>query len=117
MSKIMLAEDDATMLSLLETLLGLEGFQTVKLKPTDDVLEAIRANTPDVVLMDIHLDQGSGLDFLRQMRASEDLKHTPVIMSSGMSLANECRAAGANDFLMKPYMPNDLIELIRKNHP
>jgi DNA-binding response OmpR family regulator len=117
MSKIMLAEDDATMLSLLQTLLQLEGFETVSLKATDDVLDTIRRESPDAVLMDIHLEQGSGLDFLQKIRASEDIKKTVVVMSSGMNLATECRAAGANDFLMKPYMPDDLIRMLKMNIP
>ncbi len=117
MPKILLAEDDHTMLSLLQTLLRLEGFETVPLSPTADVLETVRTVKPDAVLMDIHLVQGSGLDFLREMRKTEDLKDTVVVMSSGMNLGPECRSAGANDFLLKPYMPDDLIKMIRRNLP
>lgn len=113
MPKIMLAEDDPTMLRLLNTLLGLEGFETVSLKPEEDVLDAVARELPDALLLDVHLPQGSGLDFLRQMRADSRFDGLVVLMASGMSLKDECLAAGANDFLLKPFMPDTLISAIR----
>ncbi len=115
MPKIMLAEDDATMLSLLKTLLGMEGFQTVALHESDDLAEAIQRENPDVILMDIHMPQGNGLDMLRDLRTHPELKNTVVIMSSGMNLEAESMQAGANAFILKPYMPDTLINTIRKH--
>lgn len=111
-NKIMLAEDDPTMLSLLRTLLRLEGFDTVTLSEQEDVIEAIRRETPNVILMDVHLTQGNGLEFLRSIRAEPIIKDVFIIMQSGMNLMDECKAAGADFFLLKPYMPNSLIEAI-----
>ncbi|MEI7845867.1 MAG: response regulator [Chloroflexota bacterium] len=113
MPKIMLAEDDATMLSLLKTLLRIEGFDTVTLSEQEDVLEAIRREAPKVILLDVHLTQGNGLEFLRSIRAEPTLSNIFVIMQSGMNLMDECKAAGANLFLLKPYMPNSLIDAIK----
>jgi DNA-binding response OmpR family regulator len=110
----MLAEDDPTMLGLLKTLLKIEGFQIAVLDTREDVLGAFRREKPDVVLLDIHLIQGNGIEFMKAVRADAELKTMKVIMSSGMNLAGECLAAGANIFLLKPYMPDDLIRAIRK---
>ena len=113
MPKIMLAEDDPTMLNLLKTLMRLEGFDAVTLAQNDQVLDAVLRENPDVLLLDVHLPQGNGLDFLRQMRAEPRLKELMVLMASGMSLKTECMEAGANAFLLKPFMPDTLIETIR----
>jgi len=113
MPKIMLAEDDATMLSLLKTLLKLEGFETVTLSEQESVIDAIHREKPKVILLDVHLTQGNGLDFLRQIRSDFELRNVFVIMQSGMNLATECKNAGANEFLLKPYMPNTLIDAIK----
>ncbi|HAE59633.1 MAG TPA: hypothetical protein DCG54_09055 [Anaerolineae bacterium] len=113
MPKIMLAEDDLTMLRLLKTLMQLEGFESVGLDYNEDVLEAVHREAPDVLLLDVHLTQGNGLDFLRQMRADPRFDGLIVLMASGMSLKDECLAAGANEFLLKPFMPDTLISAIR----
>jgi CheY-like chemotaxis protein len=48
------------------------------------------------------------------MRKQDDLKEMVVIMSSGMNMEYECKDAGANAFLLKPFMPDDLIAIIRR---
>jgi DNA-binding response OmpR family regulator len=113
MPKIMLAEDDLTMLRLLKTLMQLEGFESVGLDDHENVLDAVYRESPDVLLLDVHLTQGNGLDFLRQMRADPRFDGLIVLMASGMSLKDECLAAGANEFLLKPFMPDTLINAIR----
>jgi DNA-binding response OmpR family regulator len=115
MTKVMLAEDDASMMYLLKTLLTLEGFEVVTLDIVEDVIGAARSLKPEVLLMDVHLAGKNGVDVLVEMRKQEDLKDLIVIMSSGMNLEYECRDAGANAFLLKPFMPDDLISVIRRN--
>src|SRR5688500_17779880 len=57
MGKVMLAEDDSTMLSLLRTLLTMEGFEAATLGERVDVLEALHRETPDIILLDVNLPQ------------------------------------------------------------
>lgn len=109
MPTIMLAEDDLTMISLLKTLLGMEGYRVLALDVDDDVYEAVRRERPDLLLMDVHLPHVSGMEVLDRLRADESVKDTSVIMTSGMNLEAECLAHGANDFLLKPYMPDTLL--------
>ncbi len=113
MPKVLLAEDDPTMRSLLRTLLKMEGFETALLGDQDNLLDVIYREHPDVVLLDVHLAQGNGVDLLREIRLDHRLDQVLVIMQSGMNLAEECQAAGANEFLLKPYMPDTLINAIK----
>ncbi len=114
--KVMLAEDDANMRSMLKILLELENFK-VSIAPEreseDSILGVMQSIAPDVVLMDVHLNKIDGVHLLRRMRSDSQLSNTRVIMSSGMDMRQECLQAGANAFLMKPYMPDELITLIR----
>jgi two-component system, NtrC family, response regulator AtoC len=112
--KILLAEDDMTMISLLKTLLKMEGFEVVTLDPEADVLAVIRSEKPDVLLLDVHLGKQNGLDILQKIRSTEDVKRTRVVMSSGANVKEECMSAGAFGFLMKPYMPDDLTTLLKQ---
>ena len=90
MPKVMLAEDDATMLSLLKTLLSLEGFEVVNVDfDSEGVMEALRREMPDVLLLDVHLPNQNGIEVLREIRQDSALKETHVIMASGMNLQAE----------------------------
>ena len=116
MHKLMLIEDDDTMRSLLQTLLEFEGFLVLQLDGgtnLDDILDRLRHDRPDLILLDVHLRNLSGFDLVTQLRQDEELKQTRVLMSSGMELSVQCRQAGADGFILKPFMPEDLIAKIR----
>ena len=114
MLKVLLADDDYTMVALLKTLLGMEGYQVATLldKP-GDILENIRSAKPDILLIDIFLGDRNGVDIVRQIRQTPDLNNIRIIMASGIDKTEECLAAGANEFLLKPYMPNELFAKLR----
>lgn len=111
--KILLAEDDLTMVALLKTLLKMEGYEVTALQPDDDIVSAVRAEKPDVLLMDVNLTHQSGLDILEDLRKDAETSDVRVVMSSGASVRDECMHRGANGFLAKPYMPEDLINTLR----
>ena len=111
----MLAEDDQTMVTLLETLLGMEGYQVVSLGAYDDVFESVRRDRPDVLLLDVHLPHANGLDVLAQIRSHAETKDLRVVMTSGLNVEDECIDSGANGFLLKPYMPDDLLNILKRS--
>ncbi len=114
MPKILLAEDDFTMVSLLKTLLKMEGYEVIALSADEDVIQAVHKVTPDILLMDVHLFSQSGLDILDELRKDPATSSIRIVMSSGASVKEECLHRGANGFLMKPYMPDDLFKLLRE---
>jgi two-component system response regulator MtrA len=115
MSRVMIIDDDRTMLSLLKILLEMEGFEVVGAPRHDAILSSVRTEKPDLVLMDVFLPGVDGMEVLSQMRASPDLAEARVLMTSGMDLGDQCLAAGANGFLLKPYTPEQLISMINEN--
>jgi DNA-binding response OmpR family regulator len=112
---VMLAEDDETMVSLLKTLLGMEGYQVVALEMDQVISDAVKANKPDVLLLDVHLPTVNGMDVLDQLRADPETETVSVVMTSGLNLEVECMRHGANEFLLKPYMPDDLLGILKRN--
>lgn len=112
--KVLLAEDDETMVSLLKTLLKMEGFDVMTLQAEADVPAVVRREKPDVVLLDVHLSHQNGLDILDSLRSSQDTTAVRVVMSSGSCIKDECIRRGANGFLLKPYMPDDLITILKQ---
>jgi DNA-binding response OmpR family regulator len=114
MPKVLLADDDFTMVALLKTLLKMEGYEVASLMDqTGDILENIRNEKPDIMLIDFYMGDRNGVDLVRQMRSTEDLKDIRIIMVSGIDKSRECLKAGANDFMLKPYMPEELFAKLR----
>ena len=111
--RVLLAEDDYTMVSLLKTLLKMEGSEVIALDAEDDVIQAVRSVKPDLLLMDVHLFSQNGLDILDKIREAGDTSGLRVLMSSGANVKDECLNHGANGFLMKPYMPDDLFKQLK----
>ncbi len=118
MAKVMLVEDDAVMADLLNTLLELEGFEVLLQKQAQDFLLNVKNNRPDLILLDVHLrgagQEQSGFDLLAQIRADADVRNVRVILTSGIDFSDKSKDALADGFILKPYMPNDLISLIKK---
>src|SRR5215210_5860832 len=72
MAKILLAEDDKTMVSLLKTLLKMEGFDVVAVDVHTDVLAAVQREMPQALFMDVHLGEQSGLQILESIRNNSE---------------------------------------------
>lgn len=113
MPKVLLAEDDHTMVSLLKTLLKMEGFEVVALDVNADVPTAVLHENPDTLLMDVHLGRQSGMDIVQAIRKNPALANVRIVMTSGLNMKDECLKCGANHFLLKPFMPDDLLEVLK----
>ncbi|MAT44531.1 MAG: hypothetical protein CL609_19530 [Anaerolineaceae bacterium] len=121
---IFVIEDDQTMRSLLNTLLEIEGYNVTTFCDIglSQFIKEIEFYKPNVILMDIHLKDFNGIEALKTIRYTETIKNTCVLISSGEYLEVEAVKAGATGFLLKPYIPNDLLELIstciqKENNP
>jgi DNA-binding response OmpR family regulator len=110
----MIVDDDRTMNSLLKTLLELDGFAVVLAPRGDLVMPTALSERPDAVLMDVHIAEADGMELLREIRRHPELGALPVVMCSGMDVEHECRASGANAFILKPYPPDQLSSTLRK---
>lgn len=113
MAKILLAEDDSTMVSLLKTLLKMEGFEVVALDVHSDVAAAVEKEKPHALFMDVHLAGKNGMQILESIRGKTSNANVRIIMTSGMNMKDECISRGADAFLLKPFMPDDLINALR----
>jgi len=100
------------MVSLLQTLLKMEGFETVVLNSDADVVGAVLREKPDVLFMDVHLGEQSGMDIMESIRKNPRIADVRVVMTSGLNVKEECLQRGADDFLLKPFMPAELIGIL-----
>lgn len=116
---VFIIEDDPTMIGLLKTLLDMEGYQvsTFVQKEPASIPDLLVQSHPDVLLMDVNLRNMDGMEVLQQLKADPRLDFLKIIMSSGSDYTDLCLKYGADKFLLKPYMPEDLIQMIRGLSP
>jgi signal transduction histidine kinase/CheY-like chemotaxis protein len=119
--RILLAEDNAT-----NRLVALSMLESVGLRADIAVdgaaaLNAARAKPYDLILMDIHMPEMDGLAAARAIRALGGINaQVPIVAVTAnafQSHADECRDAGMNDFLSKPYRKSALLDVIARNAP
>jgi len=115
-SKLLLIEDDTTMLTLLRTLLRFEGYEVALMEEDEDletIMKTIRLEKPALILLDVHLRQVNGFELLHLIRKDKELQGVRVIISSGSDFSESCKGEGADGFILKPYMPEELFNKIR----
>jgi CheY-like chemotaxis protein len=80
-------------------------------------IDAALGDPPSLILLDNRLPDGSGLQVLRQLAASPATAAVPVVVlsgDSGQAMVNDLLAAGASDFLAKPFSVGDLLAVIAR---
>lgn len=111
--KVLIVDDDRATTGLLKTVFEMEGFRTIVCPDPQRVVDIVRQDRPDVVLMDFHLAETNSLFILREIRQDEAIKGTPVVMTSGLDRSEECAQAGADGFILKPFRPANLMAEVR----
>ena len=113
---ILVDEDDKMMLSLLEFKLMKEGFVPILAEHGMKAKEILQTEKPDLILIDIMMPFLNGLELTSYIR--NDLKLTVPIMilsSAGQEdMVMKAFSLGANDFVPKPFSPNELIIRIKR---
>jgi two-component system, OmpR family, response regulator ChvI len=110
---VAVVDDDQDMLDLVETMLELEGHQVITFDSGLAALEALRAKSPDLVILDIKMPEMDGMELLRQLRIKS---RVPVIFLTGkLDEVDELLALrlGADDFIRKPFSQRVLAERVR----
>lgn len=114
-TSVLVAEDDSTAGMLLREVLTLEGYEVEVVTGVAAARHALSATAPDVVVADLTLADGSGLDVIRAVRARPDARPIPIIVLSGhhqRHLQQQALELGANAYLTKPFSPSDLVAQI-----
>ena len=115
--KILVIDDELTMTTLLEFFLS-EKYDVSAVNSAKEGLKWLDNNLPDLIISDIQMSDMDGFEFLKAFRLRGYTKHTPIIMLSGKTESKErvkCYQLGAQDYLTKPFNPEELEELVKKN--
>jgi len=108
---ILLVEDEERILRFINISLRAAGYRVLTATTGEQALDLVQSQKPDMMLLDIFLPGMNGLDALRKLRTFSTM---PVIVISARdSLGPQALEFGANEFITKPFKPDDLIQRIR----
>ena len=112
MSKILVVDDDIDILSVMEILLSMKGFDVEVTSKGENTFPKIESFKPDLILLDVLISGYDGRAICKQFKSNPATNHIPVIMfSAHPGAAATIVDYGADDFIAKPFDVKNLMEL------
>ncbi len=111
MAKILIAEDERDIRDLVAFTLRFAGHEVFTASNGEEAVEMAPKVNPDLILMDVRMPRMTGYEACKAMKADPDLKDIPVVFLSAKGQESERQQgleAGAEDYLLKPFAPDQL---------
>jgi len=113
--KVIVVDDEATVLALLKKKLTENGFEVITSSGGHEALGTIQAENPDVIILDILMPEMDGYTLLLELKKIENFTVPPVIILTAKSEMEEVfRMEGVKDYLVKPFQTDELIKKLEK---
>ncbi len=113
---ILVAEDDNAILTLVEYCLSSEGYNVVAAIDGEEALQAVQKKQPDLCIFDVMMPKIDGIALTENIRANKNTSEIPVILLSASvqeSAINRGLNAGADDYINKPFSPQELLRRVQ----
>ena len=120
MKKILVADDEPGVRTLLSAILSREREHPYELffaSDGEEALQMARSQQPDMVLLDIRIPKMSGHEVCRKLRADPITSHMGIVIVTALARQSdreEAMSAGANDLLIKPFTAEAILEKVRE---
>ncbi len=115
-TKVLIADDTEAVRTLFTSILQAEGYDIVSAADGHSALEAVRRESPDIVLLDVRMPDPDGLEVCRRLKEDPATRLLPVVLITGLSEVSDRIQgieAGADEFLSKPVHPHELRARLR----
>jgi two-component system, OmpR family, response regulator VicR len=117
-ARVLCIDDESGVIELISLILKAQNVQVEGANSGREGLESIRKNPPDAVLLDIMMPEMDGWEVYRLIKEDETLKKVPVIIVTARNSSFEeiiaRERAGVDDYITKPFVPNDLRKSLSK---
>ncbi len=118
MAKIVLSVDDSSSIrQMVAFTLKSAGYEVIEAADGQEGLDKAKQRTVDLVLTDQNMPRMDGLTLIKALRALPNYRSVPILMlttESGDAMKVQGKAAGATGWLVKPFDPNKLLEVVKK---
>lgn len=116
--KILIVDDEPDILDLATVRLKKTGYEIIEAIDAEKALAILKKETPDLILLDLLLPKMQGDELCKKLKADDKLKKIPVILFTAstirVSLPEKIREMGADDCVMKPFEPEELLGKVKK---
>jgi len=116
MAKILIAEDEPDIRELVAFTLRFAGHEVLAASNGEEAVQLAAREFPDLILMDVRMPRMTGYDACRALKANSELKDIPVVFLSAKGQESEIQTgleAGAEEYLLKPFVPDQLTDRVR----
>lgn len=116
-TRVLIAEDEPNIVESLSFVLGREGFEVTAVLDGQAALERLRADPPDMMILDVMLPRLNGFEVLKQVKSDPSLRSIPVIVLTAKGQAHDRRMAeelGVDGFMTKPFSNREIVEQVRR---
>lgn len=114
--KILVVEDEPDYRVILRDILGKAGYAVLDATTGEKGLSLFREERPDLLLLDVMLPDMTGFDFCEKIRAGKLLARTPILFCTVRSAVSQLARgvkSGGTDYVIKPFVPEDLLARVR----
>ena len=115
MTKILIAEDEPDIRDLVAFTLRFAGYEVVAGTNGEEAVQLAKKENPDLILLDVRMPRMTGYEACEHLKAEESTKNIPVIFLSAKGQESEVKTgleAGAEEYILKPFSPDQLTEKI-----
>ena len=116
-ARILVVDDIADNVEILKTRLESLGYEVVVAVDGEQALAKVKAELPDLVLLDIMMPKIDGLEVVRRIKADPNLKAIPIVAVTSYALSGDedkAKAAGCDAYIAKPYSPRQMLAKVRE---
>ena len=116
MAKILIAEDEPDIRSLVAFTLKFAGHTVVDVSNGADAVTTAKAEQPDLILMDVRMPRMTGYEACEQIKGNPLTQAIPVVFLSAKGQESEIKTgmeAGAEEYILKPFSPDQLIGQVK----
>ncbi len=113
--KILIVEDEVMLLEMMKVRIEANGYDVIMAENGKDGSFKAMSEKPDMIIADILMPELDGIGMIKIIRSNSDLKDVPIIVVSALGRNEDVKkalAAGANDYITKPYSASDLLKKI-----
>jgi DNA-binding response OmpR family regulator len=120
MARILVVDDEPDILELARVILKSKGYEVITANDGQEALEKVSVSKPDLIILDILMPRMNGFEVCKKLKSDQETASIPILMFTVLGRDKDREQglkAGADDYLVKPFSAEELINIIKNRLP